>query len=396
MLARSALKGLAVADEGGHRFEDSSQDTQWSMYVDGAHAPGPQLNRLLLAYSQRLTHHARRHWGYQLGSELDDVIQSFFTKFLEGNIVRHARRERGRFRDFLRRCFDNWVKDYLRGKRMGQLHDSQIADEALVAATDFERMWCEEVLLESAIVAKQYCAQHGRSDIWYLIQDQTLSPILAGTNRLTHAELMKKYNLLTENVAAGKVRTAKKWFEQSLKEVIQQYVADEDVDEELREFFRVLPAAMRDADGLIHRHQWLERELNRDLKDHDLRAWNDWFANASPTERELRTYAEALTSAACSLPLLTLIKDFAKKQARADNGVLSTAAATPLYLVAISTARFRTRSPDVLSSFSNQQLIERLEDCIQTSLNAAATELMRQRLEELKALEQQRNDSATG
>ena len=358
--------------------DDPAQETQWSLYVDNAHRPGPQLNRLLEAYRQRLMNHARQNWS-NLGTDLDDVLQSFFTKFLEGNIVRHARRDRGRFRDFLRRCFDNWVKDHLRGKRMGQLDDAELPDDDPMQPSDFERIWCEEVLLESAVVAKQQCVANGRPDLWHVIQDQILSPILDGTKRLSHAELAQKYRYATENVAAGKVRTAKKWFDISLKQVVGQYVADEEIEHELDEFFRILPNAMH---GISTKHHWLEREIRTDLKAHDEQAWGR--VCDADLAASLITYADALEASNCPLELLALIKEFAKHEAQQDEGPLAPQGATQLYLAVIATARLRTASNTALSSFSNAELMARLEKSLVDCVDPAASDLLSDRLNKLR------------
>ena len=373
------MVSLPVTDPERFEKDDPAQETQWSLYVDNAHQPGPQLNRLLEAYRQRLMNHARQNWS-NLGSDLDDVLQSFFTKFLEGNIVRHARRERGRFRDFLRRCFDNWVRDHLRGKRMGQLEDAEFADDDLVSPSDFERMWCEEVLLESAVVAKQQCVDHGRPDLWHLMQDQILSPILDGTARLSHAELVAKYGYASENVAAGKVRTMKKWFDTALKQVVGQYVADEDIEQELGEFFRILPNALQ---GIATKHHWLDRELQGDLRAFDEEAWAAIAATHPTAAWSRMTYADAFEHNSPE-QLLALIKEFAKQQTQREEGPITVQGATQMYLAAIATARLQSASATALSSFSNTQLMNRLETSLDHCVDPAAGELLSRRLEALR------------
>ena len=87
--------------------------TSWSLVVAAGRGsdPGSQraLETLCSTYWQPLYFYIRRR-GYGV-EDAEDLIQGFFTRFLEKNYFARADRERGRFRSFLLASLKNFIKD---------------------------------------------------------------------------------------------------------------------------------------------------------------------------------------------------------------------------------------------------------------------------------------------
>jgi RNA polymerase sigma-70 factor (ECF subfamily) len=88
----------------------SFESTHWSIILKAGDLPSPDSQQALEAlcgtYWYPLYAYARRQ-GYAL-DEAEDLVQAFFARLLEGNILAVADPARGRFRSFLRTAFRNF------------------------------------------------------------------------------------------------------------------------------------------------------------------------------------------------------------------------------------------------------------------------------------------------
>lgn len=181
--------------------------------------------------------------------EAADLTQAFFTRLLEKNFLRTARRERGKFRSFLLASVTHflanehdWRSALKRGG--GQRHLSLEFDDGerryhvepidqLTPDRVFERQWALEVLdLAMASLASRHA---DRSDVF-----ERLKPFLI-------ADADTPYSIVASELgmAEGAVRVAvhrlRKEFGSVLRDVIADTVgADEQVDEELKYLLSVV------------------------------------------------------------------------------------------------------------------------------------------------------------
>lgn len=95
------------APAGRRRFET----TQWTVVLAAGEGDEPEARQALASLCRSYWHpvHAYlRARGYGL-QEAEDLTQGFFTRLIEKDALRHARRERGRFRSFLLASLKNYL-----------------------------------------------------------------------------------------------------------------------------------------------------------------------------------------------------------------------------------------------------------------------------------------------
>ena len=87
--------------------------THWSAVLAAGRAPGPEasaaLESLCRAYWRPVYSHVRRR-GHDV-EMARDLTQEFFTRLIEGQWLRPADPQRGRFRSFLLRCLSSFLID---------------------------------------------------------------------------------------------------------------------------------------------------------------------------------------------------------------------------------------------------------------------------------------------
>lgn len=92
---------------GRRRFET----TQWTLVLAAGEGDEPEARQALASLCQSYWHPVYaylRARGYGL-QEAEDLTQGFFTRLIEKDALRHARRERGRFRSFLLASLKNYL-----------------------------------------------------------------------------------------------------------------------------------------------------------------------------------------------------------------------------------------------------------------------------------------------
>jgi len=95
------------APAGRRRFET----TQWTVVLAAGAGDEPEARQALASLCRSYWHpvHAYlRARGYGL-QKAEDLTQGFFTRLIEKDALRHARRERGRFRSFLLASLKNYL-----------------------------------------------------------------------------------------------------------------------------------------------------------------------------------------------------------------------------------------------------------------------------------------------
>lgn len=94
-------------------------------------------------------------------STADDLAQDFALRFLDGR-YESADRDRGRFRDFLKRCLSNMATDYFRSvssekKHLNNLHSNSAAR---TAEKDFDSHWQQDMLAQTwTVFEEKYSSQ---------------------------------------------------------------------------------------------------------------------------------------------------------------------------------------------------------------------------------------------
>jgi len=228
--------------------------THWSVVLAAAHGDstgaGAALSQICQSYWYPLYAYVRRR-GHS-PHDAQDLTQAFFLRLLERNWVEAADRERGRFRTFLltalqRFLSDEWDKARAQ-KRGGDLvhvplqldsfetrYGHEPAD-TLTPEQTYERSWAL-TLLDTVLhrVQAEY-ERDGKGELF-----AALKTCLAGTGKsLPYAELAGPLGL-NESAVKVIVHRLRQRYRQLLRAEIAHTVSGTaDVDEELRQLFRVL------------------------------------------------------------------------------------------------------------------------------------------------------------
>jgi len=228
--------------------------THWSAVLASAQDDSPQsaaaLEQLCRTYWYPLYAFVRRQGSSPHDAE--DLLQSFFARFLEKNYLNHVDRSKGRFRSFLLAT----LKHFLAGewdkartaKRGGQIQflslDSGAAESryweepasTLTPEKLYEQRWACVMLEQVMQRLKQDGAEAGKVHFF-----EALKPFLVGESHAgSYAELAVKFGV-SEAALKMKVQRMQHRYQRLLREEIAQTVASpEEVEDEIRYLFRVL------------------------------------------------------------------------------------------------------------------------------------------------------------
>jgi RNA polymerase sigma-70 factor (ECF subfamily) len=233
--------------EGGEG-EKAFATTHWSLVLAAGNGQSSEaaraLERLCRAYWYPLYAYVRRK-GHS-PHDAQDLVQEFFAHFLEHNYVRHADRNRGRFRTFLltslqRFLINQWHKAH-REKRGGRQQVLSL-DEALAEgrftrepAADqppdsvYDCGWAA-VLLERALAAlRAEFAQAGKQDLF-----ERLKVFAWGEHSALPYSAMAEQLGMSEGAVKVAVHRLRQRYGQLLREEIAQTVGTPvEVEAELR------------------------------------------------------------------------------------------------------------------------------------------------------------------
>jgi len=183
-------------------------------------------------------------------ADADDVLQGFITdKILDAEIIRHADRQRGKFRSFLLTALQHFMVDQHR-RNHTQRRGATVPDETLnntAAATApeplaaFDIAWAREVLRHALAQMQHTCETSNRHDVWHVFDARILRPILQNQPPAATSDLVTALNLADATQVANLLVTAKRMFGRHLRQVIGEYERDEaSIDEELLTLRQIL------------------------------------------------------------------------------------------------------------------------------------------------------------
>src|SRR6266496_402060 len=254
LLATGDVMALADSNQGSSGKGQCFTTTHWSVVLQaaGGSAPGAQeaLEQLCRTYWYPLYAYVRRQ-GHS-PEDAQDLTQEFFARFLEKQIFRQARPERGRFRSFLLTSLKHFlVNEWHRAtaRKRGGGHtpvplDTVLAERLysrepsrdLAADKLYERSWALALLeLVRARLRDEYAVE-GRSDRFEIVER-----FLPGEESgLSYVEAARQLGM-AEGTLKSDVHRFKQRYRQILRAEIAHTVArPEDVDEELRHLLAVL------------------------------------------------------------------------------------------------------------------------------------------------------------
>jgi len=224
------------------------QTTHWSVVLRVSNQPTVEatqaLEELCRTYWYPLYALVRRK-GYT-HEQAQDLTQAFFAKLLEKNQISQADPERGRFRTFLLRSLENFLRSEHRNantQKRGAGHQIVSLDAELAAeryssdyqdgaspTLGFERQWAA-VLLDSVLSSlRQEFTTGGKAELF----DQ-LEPHLWGDDTSTpYPQIAEGLNMTTVSVRVTVHRLRRRFHDLLRAQIANTVERVEDVEDELR------------------------------------------------------------------------------------------------------------------------------------------------------------------
>jgi DNA-directed RNA polymerase specialized sigma24 family protein len=212
------------------------------------------LGQLLSRYQVALLRHLQ--WRFEATPEqAEDWLQSFVEKkILERQLMHHADRERGRFRNFLLSALDRFVWDEIKhaqaqkrkpAKGFVPLDDSPEAAIATTATSsdpgDVE--WARGVLERAIRQTRQWYASGGSSITWEVFKLARVRPMLGGSTRPSDHEISQRCGLPADKIS-NTVNNAARKFRTELRTIVAEYATSEtEIEAELRGLIETLRRA---------------------------------------------------------------------------------------------------------------------------------------------------------
>lgn len=228
--------------------------THWSVVLAAKDSASPEamsaLARLCQTYWYPLYCCVRRHG--RSPEDAQDLTQAFFAKLIEKNQISLADRERGRFRTFLLRSLENFLRSEHEkantqkrgGGREIVSWDAQTAEERYLEEPTahvspeqlFERRWASTLITETLTRLRRELSTTGREELF----DQ-LEPHLWGDDTSTPYATIAAALEMTVVAVKVTVHRLRSRFRAVLREEIGHTVEDPaEIDDEMRRLFQVL------------------------------------------------------------------------------------------------------------------------------------------------------------
>ncbi len=244
--AESNVQGSSGPIEGA-RFVT----TRWSVVLAAAAAPGHRreaMEGLCRTYWYPLYAYIRR--GGHDADRAQDLIQSFFARFIEKGDVASAERGRGRFRSFLLGSLKHFLAnewDRSRAAKRGggraplsidaDLAEKRYAAEPYHEITPervYERRWAITLLGEVFARLRSHYATEGREQLF----DRLKPFITAGDGATPHAEVAGELGMTHGAVKVAVHRLRRRYAETLRAAVADTVQTADDVEDELKDLFR--------------------------------------------------------------------------------------------------------------------------------------------------------------
>ena len=178
--------------------------------------------------------------------QAEGLLQDFAEdKLLKAGWLQRANRERGQFRQFLKRSLRNFVLDRLSRAEVKHAPvsldelDEELA-EPEAGAEEFDLEWARVVLAETLRRMEEDCRdpsanQPRRSHTWELFRLRLLEPLFQNAAQTPYEGLIARFGLKSPLEASNMLLSAKRIFKGHLVQVIREYTEQDDAAaEEIR------------------------------------------------------------------------------------------------------------------------------------------------------------------
>jgi len=236
-------------------------ETRWSLVSrargDDEEACRQALEELLTQYLPVLKNHLRTFFRLA-PHDADDILQSFVAGQLltPNSVLARADSSKGRLRNYLLRSLKYFVLGEQRkrnaAKRAALDQHAFRLDEnrdtlagGLTFDDTFNVEWARHIVDQTIERMHSECRRKNRMLIWDVFSRRLLDPFLDGSRPPRYEDLVSTLGIDSPTQAMNALVTAKRMFRRTLRDVIQETVAEtDDVDREICELKRIL--------GIIH------------------------------------------------------------------------------------------------------------------------------------------------
>ena len=191
----------------------SLPETRWTLIARASASDQEALAELLKLYLPALRTHLVFRRGIAPG-DADDLLQAFvMKKMLERPLLAQAREDRGRFRNYVLRALENFVRDCDRGQRREvqaiSLEEGFEPPARKEECPDLaETAFAAEVVHEALRRARTHCEECGHLDAWEIFDARVLRPILRDEPAEGYAALVSRLALSSPQKASNLLLTA--------------------------------------------------------------------------------------------------------------------------------------------------------------------------------------------
>ena len=238
---------------------DAFVRTQWTEICD-ARTLDPERRRK--AVGRIMARYWKPVYAYlqRKGNDHDksaDLVQGFFIKVIERDLIQQAEPGKGQFRSLLLTALDRYVRDEYdkdtAGKRqppggVGSLDAFEVPPPlpAMEASPQqaFVYAWASQLLDRVLADVEAQCRQSGQQQHWEVFRQTVVEPTLFGAEIPPMQRLCRELNIDTPKQAAAMNVTVKGRFKRVLRAHVIEFVAsDEEVESEINDLMEILSKA---------------------------------------------------------------------------------------------------------------------------------------------------------
>jgi hypothetical protein len=183
-----------------------------------------------------------------------DLVQGFFVKVIERDLIQQADPDKGRFRSLLLTALDRYVRDEHEkevtlkrrptgGTRSLDAFETPLSLPSMEVSPEqaFDYAWASQLLDEVIADVEDQCRQAGQQQHWEVFRQTVLDPILFGDEIPPMPALCQDLDIGTPKQAAAMNVTVKRRFKRILHAHVLEFVAsEEEVDSEIDDLMEIL------------------------------------------------------------------------------------------------------------------------------------------------------------
>jgi RNA polymerase sigma factor (sigma-70 family) len=217
------------------------QTTRWSLVLEAGTAQArPALEELCRVYRPPVLAFVRH---YRRGrDDVEDLVQEFFLRFIQGDLAARADRERGRFRNFLLSALKHFLINArehevaLKRGGGGSLLDIDAVADTVTAAGHtpdraFELTWALTVIERALAALRVEAERAGKLDLF-----ESVRPFLTETpDRVDYAEAAAALGMRANTLAVAVHRMRKRLRDKVRDELLDTLDDPGLLDEEMRQ-----------------------------------------------------------------------------------------------------------------------------------------------------------------